>query len=125
MNQTILLAFFASFHYNAVTKMKKLTLSFILYIVIVTALVVIPAKQTFALTQCQVIYGGGQMCQGQQFVRYTYPVATPANTPTPPATPTPQVPTTTTLPSTGASWLSYVLIVGSAIAGIAIKLFLL
>lgn len=89
--------------------MKKFLSTAILYIVLLGGVFLFSGQATFAA--CQVIYGGGEMCQNQKDVVNTY------NIPTPP-TPTVAVPPTTTLPSTGTSLWSLLLIGASGVGGV-------
>lgn len=100
--------------------MKKLAC--ILYIFILGFIAGSLPQATQAAVACQVIYGGGQVCQGQAAVKYSYPpsqqpqiTATP--TPTPPA-----VPRTNSLPATGTSTWGLLLLGLSGIGGIVILL---
>ena len=91
-------------------------------LLVVLALFIYSSTSSYAAFGCQVLYGGGQVCQGQSATIKTYP-------PTPTPTPTSEtslsdetVPTTTTLPSTGtASWTVALL----GVAGVAGVLLLL
>ncbi len=103
--------------------MKKLLLSLILYIAMLLGLQISFTQSAHAIVSCQVTYGGGQVCQGQALMQFTYPapIVQPVSNPTP--TPL-AMPFTHRLPATGASELSYILIALAAVAGIAIHLFL-
>src|SRR5260221_6565764 len=110
--------------------MKAVFSGLILYIVLFICVLSFGAwdlPKADAAFACQVTYGGGQTCQGQSLLNYSYPA--PAMQPV--ATPTGQsllggasIPTTTHLPATGASEWGYLLITLAGVAGIIIHLFL-
>lgn len=95
--------------------MKKLLSTSLLYIVLVGGLFLTATPNAFAA--CQVIYGGGEICQNQKEVIFTYKLPTPT-----PTTPTVAVPPTTTLPSTGTSLWSLLLIGVSGVGGVLLLL---
>lgn len=101
--------------------MKARLFSFILYIVALVGLFSLSANSAFAATPCQVVYGGGEVCQGQKEVINTYQSSfQPTSTPTPTAVPVPH--STTTLPATGASDWAWVLIGVSGFGGVLLLL---
>ncbi len=91
--------------------------------VLALALLAVPASHSEAATQCQVTYGGGEICQGQTFLLKTYPAPVVAQDPTP--TPMQTFPQAHRLPNTGPTLIGYMLIIAAAVGGIAIHLFLL
>ena len=96
--------------------MKKFLNSYLLYIVLLGGVFLVATPRASAA--CQVVYGGGQMCQNQKDTLLTYKLPIISPTPTPLALP----PTTTALPSTGASTWSFVLIGLSGIGGVLLLL---
>lgn len=97
--------------------MKKLTVA--LYIVLLAFAVSVLPKTSFAAAQCQVIYGGGEICQDQKLLRFTYPISQLNPTPTPIQFTIPQ---TRSLPSTGTSIWGILLIGLSGIGGVVLLL---
>ena len=95
--------------------MKKLLSTSLLYIVLLGGVFLLASSPASAA--CQVIYGGGEICQNQKEVVFTYKLPTPTPAPTQLT-----VPPTSSLPSTGTSAWGLFLIGLSGIGGILLLL---
>lgn len=91
--------------------MKKFLSTSLLYIVLLGGVFLMTNQTAFAA--CQVIYGGGEICQNQKDVVFTYKLPTPTPAPTQLT-----VPPTSSLPSTGTSAWGLFLIGLSGVGGV-------
>jgi len=95
---------------------------FLSILLVVLALALLSHSTTFAAVNCQVVYGGGEICQGQKPTTNTYPPTPTPNQTSDQTQNQTSVPTTTSLPSTGTSALSIGILSVAGIAGIILLL---